>query len=139
MLEFVHLHLRVRDLDGVSDFYTRLGFVPVRTEKERADFAVVTGGPVLLTLGADRTASPAPADAAGLFHSALLLSRRAALGNWLRQTADAGIEFDGFSDHGVSEAIYLHVRRGTASNSTPTVPPRPGRGRTERSECSRVR
>jgi catechol 2,3-dioxygenase len=29
------------------------------------------------------------------------------LGNWLRQAANAGAKFDGFSDHGVSEAIYL--------------------------------
>lgn len=108
MVEFVRLHLRVRDLAGVGDFYTRLGFVPVRTDKERTEFAVAAGGPVLLTLTADRSAAPAPEDAAGLFHSALLLPNRAALGNWLRQAADAGVEFDGFSDHGVSEAIYLH-------------------------------
>jgi catechol 2,3-dioxygenase len=112
MLEFVHLHLRVRDLAAVSDFYTRLGFVPVKTSPDRTEFAVTVGGPVRLTLTAARSASPAPADSAGLFHAALLLPNRAALGNWLRQTADAGVEFDGFSDHGVSEAIYLHDPEG---------------------------
>lgn len=112
MLEFVHLHLRVSDLARVGDFYTRLGFVPIRTEPTRAEFAVEAGGAALLTLTADRSAALAPTDAAGLFHSALLLPNRAALGNWLRQTADAGIEFDGFSDHGVSEAIYLHDPEG---------------------------
>jgi catechol 2,3-dioxygenase len=112
MLEFVQLHLRVRDLAVVGDFYTRLGFVPVRTDSERSDFAVAAGGPALLTLTADRAASPAPADAAGLFHAALLLPTRAALGRWLRHAADAGVEFDGFSDHGVSEAIYLHDPEG---------------------------
>lgn len=108
MLELRHLQLRVGDLARSTDFYARqLGFVPVRESPVRADFAAETGGPVLLTLVEDRAAPPAPADAAGLFHGALLLPGRAALGNWLRRTADAGVEFDGFSDHGVSEAIYL--------------------------------
>jgi catechol 2,3-dioxygenase len=112
MLALIHLQLRVRDLAAVGDFYARLGFVPVRTEAERRDFAVSAGGPALLTLIADRAADPAPVDAAGLFHAALLLPTRAALGRWLRQAADAGVEFDGFSDHGVSEAIYLHDPEG---------------------------
>jgi catechol 2,3-dioxygenase len=108
MLQFRHLQLRVHDLARSTDFYVRqLGFVLVREIPHQADLATETGGPALLTLTEDRHASPAPRDAAGLFHSALLLPSRAALGNWLRRAADAGVEFDGFSDHGVSEAIYL--------------------------------
>ncbi|MGA1633879.1 MAG: VOC family protein, partial [Gemmobacter sp.] len=49
---------------------------------------------------------PAP-DEAGLFHAALLLPDRASLGAWLRHAADAGIQFQGFADHGVSEAVYF--------------------------------
>ena len=37
----------------------------------------------------------------------MLLPSRAALGAWLRFAADRGVEFAGFSDHGVSEAIYF--------------------------------
>lgn len=108
MLELRHLRLRVSDLAHSADFYARqLGFVPAREEAGRAEFAAEAGGPLLLTLVEDRAAPAAPPDAAGLFHAALLLPGRAALGNWLRRAADAGIEFDGFSDHGVSEAIYL--------------------------------
>ncbi len=55
----------------------------------------------------DKTGRPAPANAAGLFHAALLLPDRAALGNWLRRVAEKGVRFEGFSDHGVSEALYL--------------------------------
>jgi catechol 2,3-dioxygenase len=108
MLELRHLKLRVGDLARSVDFYARqLGFVLVQENPGRAELAVEAGGPVLLTLVEDRTAPPAPADAAGLFHGALLLPGRAALGSWLRRAADAGVEFDGFSDHGVSEAIYF--------------------------------
>ena len=108
MLEFHHLHLRVRDLAASTGFYAGpLGFVLVRANADQAEFALESGGPVRLTLTGDRTARPAPPDAAGLFHAALLLPGREALGAWLRRAADAGVKFDGFSDHGVSEAIYL--------------------------------
>jgi catechol 2,3-dioxygenase len=108
MLELRHLQLRVANLARSTDFYARqLGFVPVRERPGRTDFAAEAGGPTLLMLVEERTASVAPTDAAGLFHGAVLLPNRAALGRWLRLAADAGVEFDGFSDHGVSEAIYL--------------------------------
>jgi catechol 2,3-dioxygenase len=108
MLEFRHLQLRVHDLARSADFYVRqLGFVLSGENRGRAGLAVEAGGPVRLTLIENPAASPAPRDAAGLFHSALLLPSRAALGNWLRRAADAGVEFEGFSDHGVSEAVYL--------------------------------
>jgi catechol 2,3-dioxygenase len=108
MLDLRHVQLSVSDLARSTDFYARqIGFVLIRDDPGRAEFAAEAGGPVLLTLTEDRTAAPAPPDAAGLFHAALLLPSRAALGRWLRRTADAGVEFDGFSDHGVSEAVYL--------------------------------
>ncbi|MSU65444.1 MAG: hypothetical protein EXS38_04920 [Opitutus sp.] len=72
-----------------------------------AELAVEKTAPALLTLTEARAASPAPRDAAGLFHAALLVRHRSALGQWLRTAADRGIQFDGFSDHSVSEAIYL--------------------------------
>jgi catechol 2,3-dioxygenase len=42
-----------------------------------------------------------------LFHAALLFPTRATLGAWLQFAAERGVDFEGFSDHGVSEAIYL--------------------------------
>jgi catechol 2,3-dioxygenase len=67
---------------------------------------VAPGAPAILTLSEESAAPPAPHDAAGLFHAALLLPSRAALGAWLRFAADRGVEFGGCSDHGVSEALY---------------------------------
>jgi catechol 2,3-dioxygenase len=104
-LKLTSLHLRVANLARSVDFYTRqLGFCIASTAPSVANLSVTPSTPVILTLTGDISAPPAPREAAGLFHAALL---RAALGAWLQHAAAAGISFDGFSDHGVSEAIYL--------------------------------
>ncbi len=107
-LQFSSIELRVGDLARSVEFYTRqLGFVVVNSSATRASLAVAPGGPSLLTLTGDTSAPPAAHGSAGLFHAALLLPSRAALGAWLQHAAHAGVEFQGFSDHGVSEAIYF--------------------------------
>jgi catechol 2,3-dioxygenase len=60
-----------------------------------------------LFLETSADARPAPREAAGLFHAALLFPDRASLGVWLRRAAERRITFQGFSDHGVSEALYF--------------------------------
>jgi catechol 2,3-dioxygenase len=107
-LQVASIHLRVHDLARSVEFYaSRLGFSTLNSPVGRAELAVAPGAPAILTLSEDRAAPPAPRDAAGLFHAALLLPSRAALGAWLRFAGERGVEFDGFSDHGVSEAIYF--------------------------------
>lgn len=107
-LRLTSLHLRVANLARSVDFYTRqLGFCIASTAPSAANLSVTPSTPAILTLTGDISAPPAPREAAGLFHAALLLPSRAALGAWLQHAADAGVSFDGFSDHGVSEAIYL--------------------------------
>ena len=49
---------------------------------------------------------PAPGTT-GLFHTAILYPTRAALADALHRVLEAGIQLDGASDHGVSEALYL--------------------------------
>lgn len=107
-LQLTAVQLRVADLARSIDFYSaKLGFaVTVRTATH-AELAATPNSPALLTLTEDRAAPAAPRDAAGLFHAALLFPSRAALGGWLKHAAGNGVEFDGFSDHGVSEAIYF--------------------------------
>ncbi len=51
--------------------------------------------------------APTPAAATGLYHVAWLHPSRAALADTVRRIAAAGWRFDGASDHGVSEALYL--------------------------------
>jgi catechol 2,3-dioxygenase len=107
-LRFESIQLRVRDLARSVDFYTRgVGFVARSRTAECAELATERATPPSLVLVADPAAARAPDDTAGLFHAALLLPTRAALGRWLRHAANEGVSFDGFSDHGVSEAIYL--------------------------------
>jgi catechol 2,3-dioxygenase len=107
------VHLRVSDLERSIAFYAgQLGFTVDTREKNTARLFASTARHATtvndrLVLTEARSARPAASDTAGLFHAALLLPSRAALGSWLRGAANAGVEFHGFSDHGVSEAIYL--------------------------------
>lgn len=112
-LQLSAVTLRVADLARSLRFYVgQLGFISAESTATSASLATSAGGPVLLTLIEDRTAPSAPRDAAGLFHAALLLPSHAALGAWLRHAVNAGVAFDGFSDHGVSEALYFHDPEG---------------------------
>jgi catechol 2,3-dioxygenase len=51
--------------------------------------------------------SPPPPGTTGLYHLAILYPTRALLADALRRVRAAGIELEGASDHGVSEALYL--------------------------------
>jgi len=62
---------------------------------------------VLLELQEDRAAVPRPQRSAGLFHVAILVPSRAALGRSLRRLAERRWPISGASDHLVSEALYL--------------------------------
>jgi catechol 2,3-dioxygenase len=108
-LQLTAIRLRVADLARSVEFYVgRLGFaVHEKTGAQQVTLATGHGMPALLTLEEAADAPTAPRDAAGLFHAALLFPRAAGLGGWLRLAASHGVEFDGFSDHGVSEAIYF--------------------------------
>lgn len=101
------VRLQVTDLARSLAFYTTV--LGLRVIERRGDVA---------TLGAqgdDRVIVEVHAGAArpvprggrqGLFHFALLLPDRAALGRFLRHLADLGVPA-GASDHLVSEAVYL--------------------------------
>ncbi len=103
----LHVTLRVTDLDRSLDFYTRqLGFHATSTTPAEIDLSVTAGAPAILRLVPTDSPAPEP-DAAGLFHAALLLPSRVALASWLAFGAARKVAFQGFSDHGVSDAIYL--------------------------------
>ncbi len=107
-LQLTSVHLRVADLARSVGYYTRqLGFVTVHTSPARTDLAVAPEAAPILSVSGDPAAPPASPEAAGLFHAALLFPTRAALAGWLKHAANAGVEFDGASDHGVSEALYF--------------------------------
>lgn len=107
-LQLTAIELRVPHLERSADFYTRrLGFVVANQNANQVELATAADAAPILKLTEKRGAAHLPTDAAGLFHAALLFPSRAALGAWLKFAAAQGLDFEGFSDHGVSEAIYL--------------------------------
>ena len=106
-----HVHLKVSDLEGSLEFYCDvLGFELQQRYGTQAAF-VSAGGyhhHIGLNTWASKGGSPPPPGTTGLFHVAIRYPTRAALASALRRLIDSGIELDGASDHGVSEALYLH-------------------------------
>lgn len=106
-----HVHLKVADLERSLGFYCDLlGFDLITTYGDEAAF-VSAGGyhhHIGLNTWYSKDALPAPTRAAGLFHVAILYPTRKDLAAMLQRLVDAGYPIDGVSDHGVSEAIYLH-------------------------------
>ena len=99
-------HLVVRDLPLVSSFYQKIIGLSVIEKTASGEVLGVDGAP-LLTLTTSGDARSAPGNAAGLFHTAFLMPKRADLAQWLAHVAANNIQLQGASDHLVSEAIYL--------------------------------
>jgi catechol 2,3-dioxygenase len=101
-----HVHLKVADLDFYRDV---LGFELTQRYGDGAAF-ISAGGyhhHIGLNTWESLGGSPPPPGTTGLFHLAILYPTRAALADALRRLLAAGIQLDGASDHGVSEALYL--------------------------------
>ena len=105
-----HVHLKVADLDRALRFYCDvLGFE--LTGRMGSGAAFVSAGGYHHHIGLNTWESlggqpPAPGTT-GLYHVAILYPTRADLADGLRRVMRAGIQLDGASDHGVSEALYL--------------------------------
>jgi catechol 2,3-dioxygenase len=105
-----HVHLKVADIGRALDFYTGvLGFEVQQRLGDQAAF-VSAGGyhhHIGLNTWESRGGGPPPPGTTGLYHVAIRYPTRRALAGALRRILDAGIQLDGASDHGVSEALYL--------------------------------
>jgi len=104
-----HVHLKVSDLERALGFWRDiLGFEVMQT-RPGAVFLSAGGYHHHIALNTWESAGgqPPPRNATGLFHVAVLYPTRAALAGALKRVQAAGIELDGASDHGVSEALYL--------------------------------
>ena len=105
-----HVHLKVADLDRALGFYRDvLGFQVKQRYGDQAVF--IAAGDYHHHIGLNTWESkgghpPAPGTT-GLFHTAILYPTRAALADALHRVLAAGIQLDGASDHGVSQALYL--------------------------------
>ena len=105
-----HVHLKVADLDRALGFYCGvLGFEVMQRMGAAAAF-ISAGGyhhHIGLNTWESKGGPPPPPGTTGLFHTAILYPTRPALADALHRVIEAGIQLDGASDHGVSEALYL--------------------------------
>ena len=105
-----HTHLKVADLNRALRFWRDA--IGMEVQQRMGDEAVFlsAGGyhhHIALNTWESRGGSPPPPGTTGLYHVALLYPDRPSLAVALRRVLDAGIELEGASDHGVSEALYL--------------------------------
>lgn len=100
--------LTVTDLDRSVSFYRDvLGFQEASRHGATALLSA-DGDRTLIELAERREAVPKPRRSTGLFHFAILVPSRAALGRSLRRLADQQWPLSGVADHLVSEALYLN-------------------------------
>ncbi|MGD0208151.1 MAG: VOC family protein [Verrucomicrobiota bacterium] len=105
-----HVHLKVADLERAMGFYRDvLGFELTQRFGRQAAFVSAGGYHHHIGLNTWESAggSPPLPGMTGLYHVAIVYPTRALLADALRRVLAAGIELDGASDHGVSEALYL--------------------------------
>lgn len=108
----VHLTLRVRDMDVMLRYYTEvLGLQLVERDGELARLAPPERI-FHLDLLQDPAAALRPYPCQGLYHFALLVPDRPALGAIFRRLIDLSEPFEGMADHLVSEALYIRDPEG---------------------------
>lgn len=101
-------HLRVIDLDRALDFYRDLlGFTVVDQHDSTVALADSLDGAPILRLTEHPDAIRKPQRSTGLYHVAILLPSRPALGKMLSRLIERRYPLQGASDHLVSEALYL--------------------------------
>jgi catechol 2,3-dioxygenase len=109
--EIGHVHLKVSDLERAVAFYSGvLGFEV--TQRMGTSAAFLSAGGYHHHIGLNTWESEggtrAPQGTTGLYHFAIRYADRASLGDALLRLRNAGVTLEGASDHGVSEALYLH-------------------------------
>jgi catechol 2,3-dioxygenase len=106
-----HVHLKVSDLDRAETFYRDVLGFEVQQHYDRSAAFLSAGGyhhHIGLNTWESLGGSPPPRGTTGLYHVAIRYPDRKTLAQAVQAVVDAGIPLSGASDHGVSEAIYLH-------------------------------
>ncbi len=105
-----HVHLKVANLERAIEFYTEaLGFELQQRYGSQAAFLSAGGyhHHIGLNTWESLGGSPPPVGSTGLYHFAILYPTRVELARAYKRLLDYGVTIDGYSDHGVSQAIYL--------------------------------
>ena len=101
------VHLQVSDLRRSREYYERvMGLNALARSGDTVVFSAAGDASPLVTLHTRPGVTPARRGALGLFHFAVLLPDRPALGRFAAHVAEADVEI-GMADHLVSEALYL--------------------------------
>jgi catechol 2,3-dioxygenase len=101
------VRLKVSDLPRSIAFYERvLGFRVYSSTTGTATLGPLGNSRPLVTLDTKPGVRPSRQGAVGLYHFAILLPERAALGRFARQALDLNLRV-GMADHAVSESLYL--------------------------------
>ncbi len=106
-----HVHLKVSDLERAVRFYRDvLGFEEIQRYGRQAAFLSAGGyhHHIGLNTWESEGGPPPPPGTTGLYHVAILVPNRKELARALKRLLDHDWGLDGASDHGVSEALYLH-------------------------------
>jgi catechol 2,3-dioxygenase len=105
-----HVHLKVADLERALNFYHGLlGFEITQLYGDSAAF-ISAGGyhhHIGLNTWQSKNSTPPQGHHTGLYHVAILYPTRKDLAIIFKRLSEANYPFDGASDHGVSEALYL--------------------------------
>jgi catechol 2,3-dioxygenase len=101
------VHLQVSDLRRAVEYYEQvIGLGAQHRDDERVALSAGNGRTPLVTLSTRPGVTRARRGAFGLYHFAILLPDRAALGRFAAHLAQLGVRA-GMADHLVSEALYL--------------------------------
>ena len=103
-----YVHLKVSDSEKMLRFYEDLlGFQKIKIEN--GDVALSSNGrrPYHIIMTEDRKARHRRPHTAGLFHLAIRVPSRLELARVFLRLYEHHYPFQGFADHGVSEALYM--------------------------------
>lgn len=106
-----HIHLKVSNIDRALKFYQDLlGFEITERMGDSAVFLSAGGyhHHIGLNTWHSKDAGPAPHNAAGLYHTAIVYPSRKDLAVILNRLLEHDYPLTGMADHGVSEALYLN-------------------------------
>lgn len=104
--------INVTDLETMNAYYKdKIGLSVLEESDDYSSLGIRADNRVLLNLIKTNTADT-QTKKAGLFHTAFLVPTRRDLGNVLYALLKKEVPIEGASDHGYSEALYLHDPEG---------------------------